>query len=485
MKNINYILFLKNKLRGIACIFTFIGLCMYTNANAQVITDQKVIDDFLKKTVKAYNIPGLAVAIVNDKGIIYSFSYGESSPGIRITSNTPFMLGSTTKTFTALAIMRLVETGKVEIDSPVKKYLPKFKLASPEFENTITIRHLLNHTSGLSDAGMPYTSLGENSLEEEMILLQQCKSTTTPGKKYEYFNDNYRLLGLVIEKMSGMKYGEYLYSEIFKPLSMTSTFAGPIGVKGLAPGHGELFGFPFRREQKYRPGALPSGYVVSSASDIAHFLIAELRAGKGDTGVLNPETVKLTWQPPQNIKGGYAMGWMVFDTISKIPFLAHGGSLENYHSFFYLNPKLNTGFVFLMNQGGLLPMLGGFGTLRNGLIKILDKEQPKNGSGFWPVVIVLVCFLLVAAIEIFVTIRLKNWQIRTEQKKKWKRWAGILFEFVFSCFLLYWLYKGWFMFYSILPELFFLLWIMIILGLIRSIVKIWTIIKNPGILFNK
>jgi CubicO group peptidase (beta-lactamase class C family) len=483
MKNNIHISLLNTKWRHITIVL--IVHTLFLNANSAFPVDTNKLDNFLKKTVESYNIPGLAVAVVDDQGVIYMSGYGESSSGVSITPCTPFLLGSTTKTFTALAIMRLVENGKVELDSPVKKYLPEFRLASPDYENVITIRHLLNNTSGLSDAGMPYVSLGENSLDDDLILLRKCNPVSAPGTKYAYFTNNYRLLGLVIERVSGMRYREFLYSEIFKPLAMTSSFAGPVGVKDLAPGHGELFGFSFRREQKYRPGALPSGFVVTSASDIVRFLISELRAGKGDTSILNPKTIKMTWQPPQKIKGGYAMGWLAIDTKGKTPFLVHGGSLENYQSFFYINPELNVGFVFLMNQGGLLPMIGGFNTLRNGLIRIIDKEQPEDGPGLWPVIIALACFLLVVASEVFITIRLRTWQTRTGQKKKWKRWTGMFLEIVFTCFLLYWLYKGWSMFYSLLPELFFLLWIMIILGLLRSIVKIWTIIKNPGILFNK
>ena len=446
--------------------------------------DKNVIDSFLRKTVNSYNIPGLAVAVVNDKEIIFISGYGESSPGIDISSDTPFLLGSTSKTFTALGIMRLVEEGKVELDAPVKKYLPEFKLATPEYDSVITIRHLLNHTSGLSDKGMPKTSLGENSLEDELALLAQCKPVSEPGKTFTYFNGNYRLLGLVIERVTGLTYGEFLHTEIFKPLGMTSTFPGPVGVKGIAKGHGEIFGFPFRREQKYRAGALPSGYIVSSASDIARYLIAELRAGKGDTSIFNPETIKATWQPPGNKKDGYAFGWLAMDTLGKTTFLAHGGSLENYQSFFYLNPELNIGFVFLMNQGGILPMIGGFSTLRNGLIRIIDREQPQDGPGSWPVIIISVLFLLITGIEFYIIFRLKNWRIRVGQKKKWERWTNILIDFIFSCFLLFVGYKSWSMIYYMLPELFLLIWIMIILGFVRTFVKIWIVTKNPDILFN-
>lgn len=480
MKCLNLLMFLFKKWKHIFTVFVFMVSAFFSIANSPFVSDTSILNTFLEKTVKSYNIPGLAVAVVNDKGIIFMSGYGESSPGVKFTRNTPSLLGSTTKTFTALAIMRLVECGKIGLDTPLKEYLPQFSLANDEYEDIITIRNLLNHTSGLSDDGMP--SLGENSLEEELELLKQCKPVSPPGKKYIYFNDNYRLLGLVIERVSGMKYNEFLDSVIFKPLKMTSSFAGPYGIKGLATGHGEIFGLPLNRKQEYRAGALPSGYVASSVSDLAHFLIAELRAGKGDTNLFNPQTIKTTWLPPENIKGGYAMGWMVFDTIGKTPFLAHGGSLENYQSFLYLNPQLNKGFVFIMNQGGILPMIGGFSTLRNGLVKIMDNELPGNGKGLLPVIIVSACFFLITVLEIFLTLRLKDWPIRVVKRKKWKRWAGIIFDFMFSCFLAYWGIKGWFMLYNLLPELFFILLIMVILGFSRSLFKIYTIIKIPKVL---
>jgi CubicO group peptidase (beta-lactamase class C family) len=470
------------KIRGICAINTIpwyliviLGLLtsgLSLNANPSFVIDTTLAGNFLKKTADSYKIPGLAVAIVNDNGIIYKSGYEENSKGIRITAETPFLLGSTSKTFTALAIMRLVETGKVELDSPVKKYLPEFSLASPEYEDAITLRHLLNHTSGLSDKGMPYTPMGEKSLNDELILLKRCKPEAAPGVKFIYFNDNYRLLGLIIERVSGMKYGEFLYSEIFKPLGMKSSFAGPVGVKGLAEGHGEIFGFPIRRKQEYRAGALPSGFIASSAEDIGHFLAAELRAAKGDTGTLNPEIIKMTWQPPENIKGGYAMGWMLFDTIGETPFLGHGGSLENYQSFFYINPQLNLGFVFLMNQGGILPMVGGFGTLRNGLIKIMDGKKPESGSGSKPVFLVIGIFILILSLELYLTYRIKNLKKKMGQKNKWNVWGWIIADLVISAMLLIFICKGWTMIYNLLPELFFLILIAIVFGLIRSFIKI-------------
>lgn len=447
----------------------------------------EVLDEFLENTVAEYKIPGLAVTVVDDQEVLYSFSHGKISPGVDIKPDTPFLLGSTSKMFTALGVMRLVEQGKVDLDSPIKKYLPEFRLAIPEHEDQITVRHLLNHTSGLSNRGMPGTAMGEDSLEKELIALSQCIPDIPPGKSYIYFNSNYRLLGLIMERVSGMSYGEFLHQEIFQPLSMGSTFAGPEGVKELAPGHGQFFGYPFQREQIFRSGALPSGYLVSSASDIAHFLIAQLKASSGDSSLLNPKTVRKTWTPPADKHEGYAMGWLVGKEENNERILIHGGALENYQSFFCLIPGRKIGFVFLMNQGGVLPMLS-FNTIRNGLLEIVRGEQPKTESVRWPIVVVSTIFICLFGIEILRTIRLRGWLSRIVEKKPWRRWFNILVELIYSSFLLFGLNPlmnslmgdkmDWVTLYGLFPELVFFLIISICLGYLRGFFKIWLLRKS-------
>ncbi len=450
--------------------------------------NRQAIYEFIQRTVDSYKIPGLAVGIIKDNEVFFTSGYGESKPGVSITQDTPFILGSTTKMFTALAIMRLVEMGKLDLDTPIKKYLPDFRLAISKYEDKITIRHLLHHTSGLSGKGMPTTSFGKSNLRKELESLRHCVPTSPPGEQYLYFNTNYRLLGLIIEEVSGLKYGEFLNVALFKPLSMESTFAGPVGIQGLALGHGQIFGFPFQRKQIFRAGALPSGYLVSSVSDITKFLNAELQAGNGKPGVLNQDIVKTTWLPPENKKTGYAMGWLAMSEPGGQDFLVHGGALENYQSFFYINPKRRTGFVILMNQGGLLPVIQGFNTVRSGLLKILDNEQPENGPGVILVAAVSGVFLLGLCVEIFLTIRLKKWLSRIAKKPVWRQWIGIIFEFTISCFLLWGfipmmnLLMGdkadWSMLYYLIPELFYFLSMLIIFGFLRSLLKTW-------IFFNK
>jgi CubicO group peptidase (beta-lactamase class C family) len=449
------------------------------------IPDVESVNDFLQNTVTSYKIPGLAAAIATDEGVVFAKGYGEASPGVDVTPDTPFLLGSTTKTFTALAVMRLVEQGRVELDSPVKKYLPEFQLTVKGAEDNITVRHLLNHTSGLSGKGMPGSTLGEASLQKELLSLRHCAPDSPPGKRYAYFNGNYRLLGLIVERVSGVKYGEFLTAEILGPLSMNNTRAGPEGVEALAAGHGQLFGFPFRRKQIYRPGALPSGYIVSSVSDLARFLVAEIKAGSGKPAPLDSETVKATWSPPESGKGGYAMGWQAIDEPVNGRFLVHGGALENYRSFLFINPELNLGFALLMNQGGLLPSLLGFDTARDGLVKIIHGEEVESGPGRWPIGVVTGIFFSVVGIGIWRTIRLRNWDCRVDQQEPWRRWLGPSLELLGSCFLLFGFIPlmnqlmgdkaDWSMIYGLLPELFCLLVFLIALGLFRFLLKVWVL----------
>ena len=452
------------------------------------ITDIKPLDELLQNTVTSYKIPGLAVAIASNNGVVFASGYGEASPGVDVTPDTPFLLGSTTKAFTALAVMRLVEQGQVELDSPVKKYLPEFQLGVYGVENDITIRHLLNHTSGLSGKGIPGSTLGEESLEKELLSLRRCVPDSPPGERYAYFNGNYRLLGLIIERVSGMKYGDFLTAEIFGPLSMTNTYAGPDGVKMLAEGHGQFFGFPFQRKQTYRPGAVPSGYLVSSVSDLARFLIAEIKAGSGKPGPLGSDTVEVTWSPPGNGKEGYAMGWQAVDDPVHGQFLVHGGALENYRSFLFIDPNLELGFALLMNQGGLLPSLLGFNAARDGVFKVIHGEKPESGPGRWPIAVVSGIFFFVVGIGIYKTIRLRNWASRVDQQKPWRRWLGASFELVVSCFLLFGFIPlmnklmgdkaDWAMIYGLLPELFSLLVFLVCLGFFRFLLKVWILTSS-------
>lgn len=460
---------------------TVLAFCIINSAfgNGSEQKEQK-IESFLQKTAKAYRIPALSVCLVDNRSIVHSFNWGNNGDST-ITSDSPFYLGSTSKTFTALAVMRLVEQGKIEIDNPVIDYLPDFEIQNKEYESKITVRHLLNHTSGLSSKGMQDASMGMDNLDDELNLLKMCNPDYAPGIHYAYFNSNYRLLGLLVERVSRMSFQNFMSNEIFLPLDMSRTTAGLTTRVVPVSGHGQLFGIPIEREQVFRKGAVPSGYMISTTNDISKFLIEELKAYKSESSILNKETILKTWQPFDTSENSYAMGWLaVTDSIGN-KFYVHGGALEGYQSFFYLNPDKNIGFVVLMNQGGVLPMMS-FNVVRDGLISITNGEQPDLGMGRTPMAIVFALLLLVVAIYIFRIIRL-----RRKPRFSVLRKITLYFDFGITLFiivgfipLMNWIMgdrADWIMLWNMLPEFCLLLAIICLGNMICGSIQINNMLK--------
>jgi CubicO group peptidase (beta-lactamase class C family) len=464
----------------------FLLLYLIAAFPARAALDDMALDNFLRSAVKTYNAPGLAVAVVNDKGIVFAKAYGEVRPGAPITPDTPFILGSTSKTFTALAVLKLVRDGRIDLDAPVKRYLPEFALATPQATDRITVRNLLNHTSGIVDTCIKASPLGAANLKDEVATVQTCTPASAPGKKFVYCNANYRILGRMVERVSGMPFGRFVEREVFGPLGMHNSHAGPDGVQDMAPGHTGLFGMPVGHKQVFRPGALPSGYLVSSATDLARFLTEELNAAQGRGGVLAPAQVKMSWTPalPKPVKGamsiqGYGMGWMGV-TRNGHSFMAHGGSLENYQSFLLVDPTRNIGVVILENQGGLMAMETGFNAIREGVADIIDGKAPAPVSTNWPPLICLGIFLLVIAIEAFRTYRAARRLYR--KPPGWGYRVSTVFDLGLAVFLLFGLVPllnalmgdnaTWELVHAFVPELFYILWAVILLALIRGGVKI-------------
>jgi CubicO group peptidase (beta-lactamase class C family) len=203
--------------------------------------DFAAIDRYVEKEMEATRLPGLALAIVKDDRIVHMRGFGEADfSGHAVTPQTPFVIGSTAKSFTALAIMQLVEEGKVELDAPVRRYIPWFTLADEEASSRITVRHLLSQTSGLpTEIGTVYLlreDLTSEALEKEVRALKTMELERPPGSSFEYNNMNYSVLGLIVQEVSGKSYERYIEEHIFVPLKMENSFADYLEAKenGLA-----------------------------------------------------------------------------------------------------------------------------------------------------------------------------------------------------------------------------------------------------------
>jgi len=326
----------------------------------QATPDFATIDAYIEAQMNEARIPGVALAIVQGDEIAYLNGYGTADPsGRAVTPQTPFMIASTIKAFTALSIMQLVEAGQVELDAPVRRYVPWFRVADEEASATLTVRHLLNHTSGLSAAAgneLPVSAeMSEMSLENRVRRLSTAHLNRPVGARFEYCSANYDTLGLIVQAVSGQSYEAYVQEHIFTPLDMRQTFTSlaEADQHGLATGYRSWFGLPVPFDAPRPRAYVPSGWAASSsAEDLAHFAIAALNGGRyGNASILSPESLAAMHQPAVRSYSAtqfYGLGWNI-TPVSGVPTVGASGDAPNFQSRILLAPEQHLGIVNLMN----------------------------------------------------------------------------------------------------------------------------------------
>jgi CubicO group peptidase (beta-lactamase class C family) len=352
-------------------------------------SDFAVIDAYIEAQMKDQRIPGLALGIVQGDQIVHLKGFGIADPsGRAVTPQTPFILGSTSKSFTGLAVMQLVEEGKIELDAPVQRYLPWFRVADEAASAQITVRHLLYQTSGLSTkTGRSFQGSGDTSdsaLEGAVRKLSAAELTGPVGATHQYSTINYSVLGLIVQTVSGQSYEAYIQAHIFDLLEMQNSYTSQAEAQpqGLAAGYHYAFGMPMAVDLPHNRGLLPAGYLISSAEDMAHYLIAQLNDGNyKDAALLSPDGM-LEMHSPAVPSGAtdtsYGMGWFV-GPINGIPAVHHQGETFNFHSNMILLPESQWGIVVLINGENSMDLM--FGTARiasiaNGVTSLLAGQQP-------------------------------------------------------------------------------------------------------------
>ena len=352
----------------------------------QVGADFSLVDSYIESQMKDLHIPGIALAIVQGDQIAYLHGYGEAGPGKGlVTPQTPFMIGSVTKSFTALAVMQLVDAGQVELDAPVQTYLPWFRVADPQASAQITVRHLLNQNSGFSRAsGLEEemaSDLSDEAIESGVRRLGDDVLSSAPGTMYAYSNVNFNILGLIVQTLSGQSYESYIQEHIFDPLEMRHSFTSQAQAlqAGMAKGHLMWFGIPFAKDVPFNRGGLPNGFLISSAEDMAHFLIAQLNQGHyGNRSVLSPEGIQAMHQPavPTGTSGEYyGMAWDIGENDGK-PVVYHSGDNANFSSYVIMQPEEELGVVLLENANGLF-VNNSHSQLAKGVLAVMAGKQPQ------------------------------------------------------------------------------------------------------------
>jgi len=393
----------------------------------------EAIDAYVERERRRLRMPGVALAIVEGDQIVHQRGFGRvRSDGETPGPQTPFPIASLTKSITALAVMQLVEDGKIELDAPVQRYLPWFRVADPGLSARITVRHLLNQTSGLP------TSAGEIPLadfdarpgaaERHARALSTLALDRPAGSAYEYSNANYILLGLIVEAASGEAYADYIRRTILTPLGMsqTTTLQATARQNGLAVGHRYWFGVPVAAPDLPLPaGALAGGGLISSAAEMARYLSAHLNGGRyGDERLLSSAGMEELHRGVADIKayglslGQYAMGWVV-DQIGQTKLLWHGGTLPDFGAYMALLPEQKKGVVLLFNgcHHWMNPVLADVGL---GVTSFLAGERPTSLRSIrlipWLLRAQLLLPLLQIAGVVATLLRLRRWRLRPESR---------------------------------------------------------------------
>ncbi|MED4015134.1 serine hydrolase domain-containing protein [Sutcliffiella cohnii] len=334
--------------------------------------DEKIqlMETEIENNMHLHNIPGMAFALVDADGVIYSKGFGllkVNEQHQHIDEETNFHLGSLSKVFTSIAILQLEEKGLIDINKPVVNYLPWFTTKAPEQSDKITVEHLLQHSSGLPGRLNVHDikSRDRNEIQKEIVKkLTNVQLVGNPGELYEYTNMNTDLLQVLIEEVTGEPFTDYMYKNIFSPLQMErttyhSSFVEPL--PNTATGHRYHFGKIKPYEEELVPATAGSAGLSSNVKDLAHFMTAILNDGKDLFADSN--SIPSMFQP-NNYGVGY--NWYIY------PHNMHmDGGLPSFTSTMVLASDKTFGLVLLSNSNQEITLHTGFN-----LYKIVEGEKP-------------------------------------------------------------------------------------------------------------
>ena len=346
------------------------------SAFGQNIDVKKLAAEFepdIRRAMIEGNIPSATVALVSGDKIIWTGAYGESNLWARTPAvpNTVYVIGSTFKAMSTVALLQQMEKGKFKLDDPVSKYLD-FKIPGDDPKNPVTFRHLLTHTSGIEGdfAAVPLWS-NDQPIPLDEYVRTKLKVAYPPMTKVEYSNAAFTLIGYLVEKLSGVPYRKYIQENIWKPLEMNSTAFDPTADMD------ERMSVPYvpNKEGKneattrIRAAVYPAGVTYGTILDQSNWLITNLNGGvfKGNR-IISEDTMNqmMTLQYDQfkggiegiwgNETAGFGLTWWV-QVKDGERYFAHSGSLGGYTAFLLGNRDRKFGFAILTNGNRAHPHL--------------------------------------------------------------------------------------------------------------------------------
>ncbi len=322
----------------------------------------------LSELGKEFDVPGVAAAILHEGDELYAF-HGVTSVDnpLEVDAETMFQFGSTGKTYTATAMMRLVDRGDVALDAPVRKYIPELKLKDEGVAEAVTILQLFNHTAGWSGDLMEDTGDGDDSLDKYVALMADIDQVEPLGKSVSYNNASLSLAGLVIARTVGKTYEAAMRELLFEPMGLEHSFFFPneIMTRRFAVGHQRSADGTIKvaRPWSLPRGNFPAGGISSNAADQlawAKFHLGDGTIGDG-TRILSKELLDLMKEPTASMPGSalgdhVGISWLLRD-VGDVRLCGHGGTTNGQHSEFLMVPEKGFAIISMTNCGPNGPQL--------------------------------------------------------------------------------------------------------------------------------
>ena len=319
------------------------------------------LEAFVHEQAQRFEVPGVSVGIVHDGREAYAY-HGVTSVEnpLPVGEGTLFQFGSTGKTFTATAIMRLVEQGRIDLNAPVRTYLPDFRLRDEDVASRVTVLHLLNHTAGWDGDMFDDTGNGDDALAQYVARMERLQQLTPLGAAVSYNNSALSLAGHVLATVAGTTFEQAMDDLIFKPLGLTCFyFPNDIMTRSFAVGHNRT---PEGETKVARPWAIPrssnpAGGISSNAKDQiawARFHMGDGRAQDG-TRLLEAESLRRMQRATVECFGNAigdqcGISWWLKD-VGGVTKVSHGGTTNGQHSLFAMVPERQFAVISLTNCG--------------------------------------------------------------------------------------------------------------------------------------
>lgn len=376
-------------------------------APAELQKSLQTIEERVEKRRNELGIPGMSLVIVKDGEIIYmkGLGYKDFEKKIAVTPDTQFAIGSATKAFTALSVLMAMDEGKVNLDDSPKKYLSYFKMKDPETDKNITVRDLLDHSSGLNRTDLAMIT-GRLTRQELIQAVGEAKPMAKLNEKFFYNNIMFAAAGEVVAGVEKTSWEKFIPARIFAPLGMTNS---TMSMKQMGKVKDYSFGYEYNfdtKETRRLPfrdidQVAPAGSINSSARDMAKWITFVMNGGVVNGKRLVSEKGYEEWLKVQNDKLtptkriNYGLGWFLQDW-NGLKVVQHGGNIDGFNSLVAMIPEKKLGFVMLTNVsasslgGELMPIvweniLGTPGKPQTDSADVLAKEVGKykfEAAGF-------------------------------------------------------------------------------------------------------